>query len=127
MSTSSTRRHLNDILQSCDRISEYLDGVTLPDYLSATMRSDAVERQLQILTEAAFRLGDETARLCPTVDWRSIRGLGNFLRHEYDKISPEIIWNKLHHDLPLLEKAVQEALLALPESGLPAQPQEYPL
>ncbi|ADW70580.1 HepT-like ribonuclease domain-containing protein [Granulicella tundricola] len=115
MSSRSTRRYLNDILKSCDRIREYLDGVTLEDYLSASMRQDAVERQLQILTEAAFRLGDEAARLCPTVDWRSIRGLGNFLRHEYDKITPEIIWGKLHNDLPVLEEAVKVALLANPD------------
>jgi uncharacterized protein with HEPN domain len=124
MSSSSTRRYLTDIVKSCDQIRAYLDGVTLEDYLVTPMRRDAVERQLQILTEAAFRLGDQAAVLCPPVDWRSIRGLGNFLRHEYDKITPEIIWNKLHHDLPLLEESVLKALAALPESGnTPVEPQ----
>jgi uncharacterized protein with HEPN domain len=115
MSSRSTRRYLSDIVKSCDRIREYLDGIGLEDYLATAMRRDAVERQLQILTEAAFRLGEEAAILCPTVDWRSIRGLGNFLRHEYDKITPEIIWNKLHHDLPLLEESVRIALETLPD------------
>ena len=102
---------LGDMLLSCDRIRQYLEGVSLEDYLTHSMRRDAVERQLQILTEAAFRLGEDAPKLCPTIDWRSIRGLGNFLRHEYDKITPQIIWRKLHEDLPLLEEAVRRALL----------------
>ena len=110
MVRGSILNSLRHILQSCDQISEYLDGIGLEEYLSTPMRKDAVERQLQILTEAAYRLGDEAPVLCPTVDWRSIRGLGNFLRHEYDKVTPQIIWKKLHEDLPPLEAAVQRAL-----------------
>ncbi len=109
--SSKTDLFLRDILGSCDKIREYLEGVTWEAYLSHSMPRDAVERQLQILTEAAFRLGEDAAKLCPTIDWRSIRGLGNFLRHEYDKITPQIIWRKLHEDLPLLEEAVRTALL----------------
>ena len=73
----------------------------------------AVERKLQILTEAAFRLKEDAPRLCPEIDWRQVRGLGNFLRHEYHKVDDQSIWDKLQQLLPLLEMAVQKALTNL--------------
>jgi hypothetical protein len=49
------------------------------------MRIAAVERHLQKISEAAVRLSDHAEILCPGVPWRNIRGIGNFLRHEYDR------------------------------------------
>ena len=56
----------------------------------------AVERKLQIISEAAIRLGEEAERLCPGPQWRNIRGLGNWLRHQYDRIDLERIWRRNH-------------------------------
>ncbi len=92
--SSRTELHLRDILESTQIIREYLIGETLESYLSDRKLKDAVLRRLQVLSEAVFRLREHAAILCPTIDWRDIRGLGNFIRHEYDKISDERIWNQ---------------------------------
>ncbi len=72
----------------------------------------AVERQLQNMTEAAFRLEEAAGRFSPEIDWQGIRGLGNFLRHEYDKVSDEIVWDVMQHRLPELEGGALWAALA---------------
>jgi len=36
--------------------------------------------------KAAVKLGDLAPELCPEIDWRNIRGLGNRLRHECDNV-----------------------------------------
>jgi len=70
----------------------------------------AVERKLQTISEAAIRLADEAERLCPGVPWRDVRGIGNQLRHAYERIDLATIWNTVIEDLPALKAAVKDAL-----------------
>ena len=70
----------------------------------------AVERKLQVISEAAVRLGDQAEALCPGLPWRDVRGIGNWLRHQYDRVDIETIWNTLTTDLPPVKVAVREAV-----------------
>jgi uncharacterized protein with HEPN domain len=75
----NARTHFEDILQSIDHIDAFLAGIDFEGYQG--YREDrktrsAVERELQIITEAAIRLGDEAETLCPGPDWKGIRGYG---------------------------------------------------
>jgi len=72
----------------------------------------AVERKMLTISEAAIRLKDEAEVLCPGVPWRDIRGAGNWLRHQYDSVDLETIWNTVQDDLPPLKAAVRTALIA---------------
>jgi uncharacterized protein with HEPN domain len=73
----------------------------------------AVERKLQIISEAALRLGERAEALCPGLPWREIRGIGNWLRHQYDRVDIETVWNTVTMDLPPLKAAVDRALRSL--------------
>ena len=73
----------------------------------------AVERKLQVISEAAIRLGEAAERLCPGPPWRNVRGLGNWLRHQYDRIDLASIWGTVTEDLPVLESAVDAAVSRL--------------
>ena len=70
----------------------------------------AVERKMQIITEAVIRLEKEGPGAFPEIDWKACRGMGNFLRHSYHRVSDEIVWNTVQDDLPLLKRVVQAAL-----------------
>jgi len=70
----------------------------------------AVERKLLVISEAATVLGDEAAALCPNQPWQQIRGVGNWLRHKYDRIDLKTIWRTIQRDLPFLKAAVSKAL-----------------
>jgi uncharacterized protein with HEPN domain len=71
---------------------------------------DAVERNLQKISEAAIRLGEKAETLCPGIPWHNVRGMGNWLRHQYDAIDLEIIWVTVTDKLPELKAAVKLAL-----------------
>lgn len=66
-----------------------------------------LERQF---SEAAIRLAEEAERVCPGVPWRDIRGMGNQLRHAYERVDLNTIWNTVVDDLPVLKAAVGDAL-----------------
>jgi len=78
----------------------------------------AVERKLQVISEAAVRLGEQAEALCPGLPWRDIRGIGNWLRHQYDRVDVEMVWNTVTVDLPPLKAAIARAL----SSATPAPP-----
>jgi uncharacterized protein with HEPN domain len=77
----------------------------------------AVERQMQIITEAAVRLGEDGDRLCPGVDWKGFRGMGNILRHGYHRIDDKIVWDTVKDELPPVKAAVLRALNPPPASS----------
>ncbi len=117
MPFKNARRHFQDLLESIDWIEEYTYGVPFEVYLQLREKRSAVERELQIVTEAAFRLGEDADVLCPGQNWRDIRGLGNTLRHAYDLVDGEIVWKIIHDHLPSLKVAVSAALAKLPPEG----------
>ncbi len=78
---------------------------------------DAVERCLQRITEAVIRLGDQAEALIPEVPWQRIRGFGNRLRHEYDGIEEDRLFEIVRIDLPALCAHVRSAVEKLGESG----------
>jgi uncharacterized protein with HEPN domain len=67
---------------------------------------DAVERCLERISEAAAKLGD----LMPDQPWQKIRAFGNVLRHEYDAIREDMLFEIATKDLPGLCAAAVEAL-----------------
>lgn len=78
---------LAGILENVERIEGYLAGVDREAFARDALRRDAVERCLERLCEAAFRLGDQAAELAPNQPWADIRGMGNRLRHAYDRLA----------------------------------------
>ncbi len=108
---------LGDIFESVRLIEQFVSGMDLEAYLADERTQAAVERKMLIISEAAFRLKDDAEILCPTVPWRDIRGIGNWLRHQYDRVDVETIWNTIQDDLPPLKAAVEKAL-ASPEPPL---------
>jgi hypothetical protein len=48
--------HLADMLEAIDHIESFLDGVTFESYQTDLKTKSAVERQLQVVTEAAIRV-----------------------------------------------------------------------
>jgi uncharacterized protein with HEPN domain len=107
---SDPQRHLRDILESIDQIDEFIGNMDFAAYQRDEKTRAAVERKIQILTEAVIRLEKEGPDAYLEIDWKGYRGLGNFLRHSYDRVSDEIVWNTVKDDLPPLRRIVRTAL-----------------
>ncbi len=107
------RRRLTHIIQSIDRISEYIAGSVFADYQRETMMRDAIERRVLIIGEAINRLYAIDRRLTEQInDYVATIDTRNDLAHEYDKESlVEEVWHTLQDFHPVLRLEV-EALLS---------------
>jgi len=101
---------LADILDAILAIEQFTQDMELDLFRQDSKTIAAVERKLQVISEAAVRLGEQAEALCPGLPWRDIRGIGNWLRHQYDRVDIETIWNTLTRDLPPLKAAAHRAL-----------------
>jgi uncharacterized protein with HEPN domain len=110
---------LRDIYEAIESIERFIRGMDFSVFKADEKTNAAVERKLLLLSEAARRLGDDAEKLCPSIPWNNIRGIGNWLRHQYDRVDPSVIWLTVERDLPPLKLAV-EKILASPNP--PAAP-----
>lgn len=110
MSFRSPADHFHDILRAIALIQEFVGTSTLEVYRRDLKTKSSVERQFQILSEAASRLGAEAETLCPGPDWVGLRGIGNVLRHAYHRTDDDAIWKAVTIELPPLKEAVAKAL-----------------
>lgn len=117
------RSHFEDILDNVLEIEAYTAGMDLEAYQNNRTVKLVVERLLQMLTEAAIRLGDAAEANCPEIVWRDLRGQGNFIRHAYHRIDDGIIWKTVANRLPQLKIAVQRVLAqgAIPMDRIESQ------
>ena len=57
----------------------------------------------------------------PDQPWGDIRGMGNWLRHGYDGINLDIIWNTVQNRLPGLKTDAERALARLQADDAPSE------
>jgi uncharacterized protein with HEPN domain len=105
------RKHLFDIAQACDLLTQFTRGKTFTDYTTDALLRSAVERQFEIMGEAL----NQALRLSPDLtnhvsDCRRIVAFRNRLIHGYAFVSNEVVWGVLETNLPALRLEVQSLL-----------------
>ena len=97
-----------DMLDGARAVVEFTKGMEFSEFLKDRKTRNAVERNLEIIGEAARRISQQTRDRHPDIPWQSIVGLRNILIHEFDEIRHEKIWQVCQSRLPelieLLEK-----------------------
>ena len=101
---------------NANSIQRYTAGMDATAFEEDDKTHDAVERCLERITEAAAKLGDLAPALMPGQPWQKIRAFGNRLRHEYDDIRQDRLWDIVQNDLPALCTACEAALQRLRDS-----------
>lgn len=101
---------LHHIIENADRVARYLAGMDRQSFERSEWVRDAVERCIERVCEAAYRLGERAEQLMPSQPWGDIRGMGNRLRHAYDRIDIDIIWQTAQGRLPELAAEAKRAL-----------------
>jgi uncharacterized protein with HEPN domain len=104
---------LADIVENAERVEFYLAGMDRQAFERDGRTRDAVERCLERICEAAHRLGGRAAELMPDQPWADIRGMGNRLRHAYDRLDLDIVWNTARNRLPALATDARGTLVRL--------------
>jgi uncharacterized protein with HEPN domain len=98
---------IHDILETIERVQGKIGGKTFAEFQGDWELCFIVQRAIEIISEATRRLPDELKAKRSEIDWRSIAGIGNVLRHEYHTISDKVIWDVVQLELPRLRTAIE--------------------
>jgi len=105
-------------------IDQFTCGMDFQTFRSEPMAVAAVERKLQIISEAAIRLAEDAERLCPGFCPGGISGvLETSSGMCNERIDLSTIWNTVVDDLPALRAAIEHVLKPRPADpeGSPGQ------
>ena len=85
--------YLIDIVDCIFDINEFTNGIQFHIFEKDKMRKLAVERQLEVIGQAANKISNDTQEILKNIPWGNIIGLRNKLAHDYGEILAERIWN----------------------------------
>ncbi len=114
MTARSVRPRLQDILDNIAIVTDAIVGHDLASFTGSPVLRLAVERAIEIISEAVRHIPQEQRDEHPGTPWRNIMAIGNKLRHEYHRIDPDIIWEIAHKHLNELRPVVEEIMTATP-------------
>jgi len=97
---------LIDIVDCIMDINEFTKEVGFYEFEKDKMRKLAVERQLEVIGQAANKISKDTQNILENIPWPNIIGLRNKLAHDYGEILAERIW-------VISKNAIQELLKEL--------------
>ena len=115
MDRERVSERLNHIREAIRGIQDTVAGLQRNTVIEHWTLRSAVERGLEIISEASRHLPEDLLQRYPNIPWHNIRGIGNFLRHAYSNIEPDILWEIVTDHLDPLDKAVQAMQKAIGE------------
>ena len=116
MSILDLTGRLDDILAAIREIETFAAGKTFDDYIAEPMLRRAVERDVEIISEASHHIPERLKAKYSSIPWREVAGVGNILRHGYKLIDDREIWDIVTSDLAPL-KVTTETMLREVEPG----------
>ncbi len=106
-----------DMLQAAITLRDFARGRTLQDYTGDIMLRSAVERQIEIIGEAARKVSDSFQQQHPEIPWTGIVGQRHVLAHEYGEVDHQRIWKVVTDHIPQLIECL-EPLIPNPPSNI---------
>ena len=92
--------YLEDMLQSMERIEEYLGNLDFSKFKMNYLVVDAIIRNFEIIGEASQKIPKNIQEKYPEIPWRKMYGLRNLIAHKYFGIDYEMIWEIAKKNLP---------------------------
>lgn len=84
--------YMHDIIEACQDIAEFLQGVDIEQFRSSKLIRSAVIQKLMVIGEAASRISVECKTSYPAVPWTDISAFRNRIVHGYFQVDWDIVW-----------------------------------
>lgn len=103
---------LTDIIEAIELLVAEMNGVALPAFEADKRKRWLVERGIEIISEASRHLPPDLKDRHLHIPWQQIARIGNVIRHSYERIAYDILWNVVRLDLPELDRICRAELAA---------------
>src|SRR6266446_6641712 len=94
------------MLENIDAVVEMMADIDLAAYRRDYKLRRAVERCVEIVSEASRFISDDLKAEFSDKPWPEIAAIGNLLRHHYERVDDLIMWKIATRSLPELRRVV---------------------
>jgi uncharacterized protein with HEPN domain len=98
---------LEHIATAIGNIRKIVSGQTGDSFSDDLVMRLAVERLLEVISEASRHIPTEAKSSEPGIHWRGLADLGNRLRHAYHETDAGLLWAMIENDLEPLSRFVE--------------------
>jgi uncharacterized protein with HEPN domain len=107
-------------IRDCINKVEYLSGKlhNYDNFETQWVEQDAIIRNLEIIGEASVNVSGALKAQYPDVAWIEMRGMRNFVTHEYFGVELSDIWSTVVNDIPVLKKQIGAIIHDLEAEGI---------
>lgn len=102
------RGRLLDILEAANNVIEFTEGLSLQELFADKIRFFAVEKNVEIIGEAAYMLTPAFKEQHPEILWHKIISMRHTLVHGYSTVIPKTLWDTALNDVPKLKKQIEK-------------------
>jgi uncharacterized protein with HEPN domain len=99
---------LDDIRRAAVEASGFVAGMGEAAFYKDTKTQKAVEREFEIMGEAARSVSEAARRAFPQVPFKAMIGMRNILAHDYGRVDPKELWATVHQSLPALRGQLKQ-------------------
>ena len=102
--------YLDDLIESIEKIEEYVQRLSFDDFTQDGKTIDAVVRNLEVMGEAAKHIPQKLRDKYPAVPWREMAGMRDKLIHGYFGINLDVVWKTIEKRLPETKTSLKQIL-----------------
>lgn len=103
MKDRNPKLFIKDIIIAMDKIDQYISGFDYQAFLNSNIVMDAVERNLEIIGEAAKFIPEEMQQKYPELPVSDMIGMRNILIHNYLGVSYQVVWETAKNVIPQIK------------------------
>jgi len=98
--------YIDHILNSINRILDYISGKDREAFEADLVTQDAVVRQLEVIGEATKRVSKELRSKHPDIPWADMAGMRDVLIHDYIDVDLGVVWKTASENIPDLKALI---------------------
>lgn len=98
--------YIDHILNSINRILDYISGKDREAFDADLVTQDAIVRQLEVIGEATKRVSNELRSKHPDIPWSDMAGMRDVLIHDYIDVDLGVVWKTASEDIPTLKALI---------------------
>lgn len=100
-------RHMRDHAREAIEISR---GKSVDELANNRLLELSLARLIEIIGEAASRVGPEQKAGIPGIEWPKVIGMRHHIVHGYDRVDRRILWDTVLVNLPPLVEQLEQAI-----------------
>ena len=104
------RFHVRDMIEFCERVLSYTEGLDQRTFLADRRTHDATLRNIELVGEAATPVPSEIRKAHPDIPWHAIIGTRNRPAHGYLHMSDDVVWFIIQDAIPSLVPSLRALL-----------------